>query len=873
MRSLVYSLLIAFTLASTACAPTKTEAEKETPDIRIPEGFEIELLYSPGEHGQGSWVSMAEDDKGNIYACDQYGPIYRFPKPALGEKLDSNLVDSLDLPIGHAQGLLWAFNSLYVMVNRDTSAENASGLYRLSDTNSDGELDNIEAMLQLDGRGEHGPHSIVLDPSGEYLYFVAGNHTKIPESLTESRLPKNWGEDNLFKPYLDARGHAVEVEAPGGWIARTNASGDTWELMAAGFRNSFDIAFNADGELFTFDSDMEWDFGMPWYRPIRVCHAVSGADFGWRTGSGKWPVYYPDNLPGVVNLGQGSPTGVLMGDDLNFPSAYKESFYVLDWSFGTMYQVQLQPDGASYKAAVSQFLSGEPLPLTDAIAGSDGALYFATGGRRLDSHLYRLTYAGGEQPGGAVAENAAGKEERSLRRSLEAYHNKQSPEAIPAAWPRLKNPDRFIRYAARMVLEHQPFQEWKNRWASETEPASIIQSTIAVARSASPSYQNEALRKLEAVNWDALSTAQRIDLLRAYNLLFIRMGSPSASQKAALVDRLGARLPAEDPFLNRELSQVLTYLGDPQVIDFALGRMETSIAENVEMHPDMLPDEISGRSERYGKRIKEVKENMPPTEAIYYAALLSRATQGWNDRRWEKYFDWYVAAFNREGGMSYKGFLDNIRQRALKNVPAEKRTYHEERSGFYSPTKALADLPQPKGPGSDRSNRDVNKILGDGLKEYKGEIADGKYIYEAALCAFCHRMNGEGGDMGPDLTQAHTRFNRGEIVYATVNPHETISDQYAFTYFVLKNGRKFTGRAVNEDEEKLYVMTNPFAPDQMTEILKSEIEKQEISPVSPMPGALLNRLNEQELLDLFAYLMSGGDEDHEYYTGEKAASD
>ena len=88
--------------------------------------------------------------------------------------------------------------------------------------------------------------------------------------------------------------------APQGWIARTDPDGKEWELIAAGMRNPFDIAFNRDGELFTYDADMEWDIGEPWYRPTRVNHVISGAEFGFRNGSGKWPAYYIDSFGAVV---------------------------------------------------------------------------------------------------------------------------------------------------------------------------------------------------------------------------------------------------------------------------------------------------------------------------------------------------------------------------------------------------------------------------------------------------------------------------------------------------------------------------------------------------------------------------------------------
>jgi hypothetical protein len=97
-----------------------------------------------------------------------------------------------------------------------------------------------------------------------------------------------------FFHLLRIRAVTHDRHAPGGWIAKTDPEGKSWELVSAGYRNSYDIAFNEAGDLFIYDSDMEWDFGTPWYRPTRVCHATSGGDYGWRTGSANTSPAFAD---------------------------------------------------------------------------------------------------------------------------------------------------------------------------------------------------------------------------------------------------------------------------------------------------------------------------------------------------------------------------------------------------------------------------------------------------------------------------------------------------------------------------------------------------------------------------------------------------
>ena len=190
----------------TAASFGATPAER----IRLPEGFEIELLYSVPRDDQGSWVAMCQDDKGRLIVSDEHGGIYRFPIPKLGEKVDPASIEQITysivgakarkhtkgtepkamteelakLPkIGHAQGLCYSFDSLYVVVSSRSSTMGC-GVWRLLDTDGDDQFDKLVELKKLgDTAGEHGPHAILPAPDGKHLYVVIGNQTKVPAGL------------------------------------------------------------------------------------------------------------------------------------------------------------------------------------------------------------------------------------------------------------------------------------------------------------------------------------------------------------------------------------------------------------------------------------------------------------------------------------------------------------------------------------------------------------------------------------------------------------------------------------------------------------------------------------------------------------------
>jgi putative heme-binding domain-containing protein len=373
------------------------------------------------------------------------------------------------------------------------------------------------------------------------------------------------------------------------------------------------------------------------------------------------------------------------------------------------------------------------------------------------------------------------------------------------------------------------------------------------------------IQAMVKVDFSKLTPSQKIDIVRAFEVMIYRMGKPGTTATNQLVTYLDPNYPSGSNELDRVLSKVLVYVGAPGSVEKTITLLANAQDDPSEKTVSASSDLIM-RNPQYGLDIARMLSNVPPAQQTYLATVLSDASVGWTPELHEKYFKWFANAFTYKGGVSYIGFIDKARKKALAHAPSDKNEYYDKLSGAELLTESGNDLVsrhQPKGPGKNRKVEETLALLDEPL--LNRDFEQGKNMYDATLCSSCHSMRGEGGAIGPDLTQIGTRFSAKDILENTLDPNKEVSDQYAATVFTMNDGSSIVGRLINEDDGKYIVSQNPFAPQTLRDIPKADVASTKLSRVSLMLPGLLNRLNDEEIKDLIAYLVAGGNPDNEVY--------
>ena len=342
-------------------------------------------------------------------------------------------------------------------------------------------------------------------------------------------------------------------------------------------------------------------------------------------------------------------------------------------------------------------------------------------------------------------------------------------------------------------------------------------------------------------------------MTRDAQVIITRNGKPAADAAKAVVDELNAAYPASSVDLNRELCQTLIALEVPEAV---------------------------------GKTIDLLNKAPTQEEQISFVLFLRSAKAGWTPDLRKQYFTWwsnkertknhpdYVTQWFVDAGTpcrdgaSFAKFIGNFFNDAKNTLSPDEQTALTDVLAAYSPP-AGGKQPAKKPVVARKLVKEwAMADLQPALEEIaKGRSFErGKDVYEQAQCATCHKMGNLGGSVGPDLTGIASRFQPRDILESIIEPSKVISEQFQNTAFKTNDGQLIEGRILEENDAKVVLQKNQLLPDK-TEIKKADIKSRAPSKTSPMPEALVNNFHKDEILDLMAYMVSGGRKEHPSFAG------
>jgi len=247
-------------------------------------------------------------------------------------------------------------------------------------------------------------------------------------------------------------------------------------------------------------------------------------------------------------------------------------------------------------------------------------------------------------------------------------------------------------------------------------------------------------------------------------------------------------------------------------------------------------------------------------EQIDLARSLRFLETGWSSEARRGFFEWILKSSAYKGGNNFATLSQEIRTDALARLPEEAKAN----------LAAIIDAPPPDqvtslstGPRPFVKEWTLEELVPQFETKLRGrDFSRGREMFAAARCYDCHRFAGEGGAVGPDLTGLAGRFSARDLLESVIEPDKVISDQYVALQIQTSAGKVVVGRIVNYDGDEIYVNTDMLDPSKLEKIKRQEIEMSSPSTISMMPTGLMNTLNEEEVFDLMAFLLSRGNQKH-----------
>lgn len=686
-------------------------------------------------------------------------------------------------------------------------------VFRLWDEDGDKVADRRDEIVHLETEGRY-PHNglagLALGPDGQ-LYFGLG--------------------ENLGEPYelVGSDGKRLEGGGEGGTIYHCRTDGSDLVRMATGVWNPFGMVFDALGRLFMVDNDPD---SRP---PCRLLQIVPGGDYGYQFRYGRtgvhplqaWNGELPGTLPMAAATGE-APSGIVW---------YAGQLWGTSWGDHRIERFPIAPNGASLQATAQVVVQGDHnfRPVDFAIA-PDGSLYFTDWVDRSypvhgKGRIWRLSWKDSLPANTPVP--------------LSPEENKAAELRKSPTLAALDSDDPFLRQAAVYGFSQAPETlrdiPWKSlptagqrsgileamRWADERAFA----SERPVLLKAALDDQSDTVR-IVAVRWIA-------DL-----------------QLTEFLPRIKSRLERHIPTV-RELPVLLS----------AIGWLESGNVGGKQdiLQQRMLGDLVGGEDRPTELRTLALKLLSPRHEQLSTDLLRGLIDSDDSRLAQQAMLTLFLRGDEPSRALALEIATDPSRDPEIRALAIVGLSDHADRH-----EQVLAKLANdPEKIVSREAARTLRKEsiaspippqqLDAWLAQMAGPVDVGAgrrtfFSSQGGYCVRCHRFDGNGADVGPDLTYIGQRMTTRRLLESILLPSLEMSPMYVPKIVLTDDGRVHVGYPVTDphiNERRLFVDTagRRFDLDPIT------IEEERDSEKSIMPEGFQQILTPAEMRDLIGFLL------------------
>ena len=784
-------------------------------------------------------IGAAVDAKGRLFVLESH--THLAPPNYAGPKRDVIRIFEGTGPDGRAARMSVFADDILEGMNLAFSPDGtmhvitAKTVIALPDRDGDGRADETRVLLRLETEEKY-PHNQLLGLTisrDGWIYATRGNTGGHPHA------------------WVGADGRRLEAYGNGGDIVRIRLDGSQLERFAEGFWNPFDLKFDRHGRLLAVDNDPDSR------GPNRLLHLVRGGDYGFKSLYGPtglhpynaWNGELPGTLPMITGIGE-SPSAVIDLSYAALPTGYRDAIAATIWAEHTIPIYRTKLTGTSLSATTEPFIRGgrwfRPVAL---VTAPDGTLYITDWVLKdYPNHghgrIWKLTAKSGVQTLPPVPAFAAPEENPGLER-LEKLMSTGVADANVLR-DALKENDPFVRHAAVMALAKPELHAVVKR-ELESKDADVRLGALLALRRADVAGAQELVRaRLK-------DSDERVRLMA-----LIWTGEKEMRALAPDIDAV-----ASQPDLTARLFE--TWLATKQILDTPPLPADTKRTRGFSIKRDLdarLLERIVADEKRPAAARTFALRRLVGASAPAHRDLLLRLAQAGD------------AALRVEAIRTLGANSDKAVQQALRTVVQDRSEPSRVRAEAIvalgsTATDVLRPLlndpdaavkvqaartlrieqsqtgsrPAPAGAG------EWTKLLATGGDPEAGERV---FFAMSSACVQCHRVNGRGGVIGPDLSVIARTASREQLIRSIVTPSEEIAPQFQGWDVKKKNGEVLTGL-------QGHLRTDGGATLLMFDGTETKLKGEEVASFramneSLMPEGLAGLFSVEELRDLVAFL-------------------